>query len=115
MAASRSRFSNRPTALSAKEVGSSTRIAPGSDDISTGKPLSRKTSSIRWFWGMTSAQKTEIPFSAGNLREVGEQQRGEPLSLEAVRHRESDLGIVRAVSEEEPCPTTVWSRIATSP
>ncbi len=38
-------------------------IAPGSEEVSIGKPLSRKTSIIRWFSGITSATKTEISFS----------------------------------------------------
>ena len=37
---------------SENEVGSSRWIEPGWDDISTGKPLSRKTSIIRWLSGM---------------------------------------------------------------
>ena len=38
-------------------------IDPGCDDVSTGKPLSRKTSIIRWLSGITSAVNTEIPLS----------------------------------------------------
>ena len=71
-AAIRSRSSKWATASSVSEVGSSTWIVPGLDDISAGKPLSRKTSIIRWFSGMTSAVNSRDPIVLRDLGQMGE-------------------------------------------
>ena len=57
-------FLEAPDRFVENEVGSSMWIDPGCDDVSTGKPLSRKTSIIRWLSGITSAVNTEIPLSS---------------------------------------------------
>ena len=48
-------------ARSESEVGSSIAIASGVERMSTGKPLSRNTSIIRWLCGSTSAVNVVIP------------------------------------------------------
>ncbi len=65
-AAIRSRSSKRSIAWSENEVGNRTWIEPGAEEVSTGKPLSRKTSIIRWFSGSTSASNVVIPASSAS-------------------------------------------------
>ena len=68
-------------------------IAPGSEETSTGNPLSRKTSIIRWFCGHHLGVEDRDAVVDGDLREVGEQDRREPVPLQAVRDRERHLGV----------------------
>ncbi len=58
---SRSRWRKRSRASSVKAVGISTVSTPGSEWTCSGSLLSRKTPSILWFSGSTSATKVEIP------------------------------------------------------
>ena len=63
VAATWSRRSNRSRASGDSEVGNSIRITPGMVWVLTGKPLSRNTLIIWWFWGSTSASSSWTPIS----------------------------------------------------
>jgi len=60
-AACRSRSSKHARASPDSDVGSSMSIEPGVECSSTGKPLRRKTSIIRWLAGSTCASKVAMP------------------------------------------------------
>ena len=65
------------------------------DDISTGKPLSRKTSIILWFSGITSAVKTEIPFSCATSARWASRSVPSPSPCRLLRDRERDLRLAQ--------------------
>ena len=77
-----------PTATSAARP----RSHPGVERSSTGKPLSRKTSIIRWLCGSTSRDERRDPVLLGDLGEMGEQDRRDPAPLPRVGDQERDLG-----------------------
>ena len=60
-AACHSRASKRSMASGVKSVASSTRISPGATCVRSGNPASRKTASISWFSGRTTASSVRIP------------------------------------------------------
>ena len=98
--------SKRSRAAAENEVGNSTRSRPGSASISTGKPLSRNISIIRWFCGSTSATKVAIAVLGGDLGQMGEQDRPQAACPAARRRREGDLGAAaRGRRRRAPWPT----------
>ena len=61
----------RRRASADSEVGSSISIASGVERSSTGKPLSRNTSIMRWLSGSTSAMNVAMPCSSRRRRRGG--------------------------------------------
>ncbi len=61
---------------------------------STGKPLSRKTSIMRWFSGSTiGGERRDAALACGVRRQMGEQRRRQAAALVGVGDRERHLGV----------------------
>jgi hypothetical protein len=60
--------------------------------VVTGKPLSRNTWSIRWFWGSTSALSTATPAWSAAWVSLPSRMVPRPVVLHGVGDREGDLG-----------------------
>ena len=91
-AASVSRCSNWSTASSVSRIGNSTSIDPGVARMDTVNPLARKTLTMPWFSGRTSATNVVMSCRGGLLRELAQQDRTDAPTLELVGHRQADLG-----------------------
>ena len=78
------------------EVGSSISIASGVERMSTGNPLSRKTSIILWLCGQHLGGEDRDPVQLGDCRRGGRAGSSRSRALPRVGDEERDLGAIAA-------------------
>ena len=98
-AAVRSRSSKRRRPSSVRVVGKVTSSSPGRVRTSTGNPESRNVPIILRLLVSTTAVNWRDALGGRRLRELGEQERGDPAALPAICHGERDLRAVAAVRD----------------